>query len=311
MEAVTLLGAGVAALALVWGALRWRGGPWGLPQLLPLSGEGNGGGHRGVSPPWSWRLRGAAVFLLGLHLAVGRPSPSSWRAALGQAEVVVVLALDVSASMGIRDMGGESRLDAARHAALGLLRRTGAGSRIGLVIFGRQARTLVPPTAAHRHVARALEGVEASPREEATALGEGVGLAVHRAVQGAGSRRAVVVLTDGRSNAGAVDPSTAAAWARSLGVRVYAVGVGGVGGGEPLAEAALERLAVEGGGAYFPAADTKRLAESLRKVEKEVGERGAPQAGGAGRLGGLLLGVGVGCLLLEGVFLSRRRERLP
>jgi Ca-activated chloride channel family protein len=83
----------------------------------------------------------------------------------------------------------------------------------------------------------------------ATAVGDALALAVKRAqpqaetADGTGpvAGRLVVLLTDGRSNAGAVPPDVAAGLARARGVRVHTVGIGSVG------EVAMDPAAAAGG----------------------------------------------------------------
>ena len=66
-------------------------------------------------------------------------------------------------------------------------------------------------------------------KADGTALGDGLASAVRRLKEGAAKSKVVVLLTDGRSNTGAVDPTTAAKAAAALGVRVYTIGTAGRG----------------------------------------------------------------------------------
>jgi Ca-activated chloride channel family protein len=144
--------------------------------------------------------------------------------------------------------------------------RARSQDRIGLVTFGEQALTRVPPTADHDHLLDVLDGLEVGSRDEGTALGIGLGLAAHGTLNVPSPTRIVLVLTDGRSNRGQVEPLSAAEAARALGVRIHAVGVGHQGGDDPLDEALLKRIVGIGGGRFFRAEDARGLRDVLSEL---------------------------------------------
>jgi Ca-activated chloride channel family protein len=126
---------------------------------------------------------------------------------------------------------------------------------------------------------------------EATALGDALTLALKRLGAGPRAGRLVVLLTDGRSNAGAVPPDLAARLAVELGVRVHTVGIGGEGevamatrsGGRALAterhdldRETLAEIARRSGGRFFAARGSGDLGvvyeaiDRLERVEREA-----------------------------------------
>ena len=127
---------------------------------------------------------------------------------------------------GRRASGAAASTWRARWSRASPRERASAGDRVGVVVFGDTAFTLCPLTNDGALVAAALERVEAGMAGESTALGDALALAVKRAGGGsarAATRRAppsaaaaplegrlVVLLTDGRSNAGAVPVDVAA-----------------------------------------------------------------------------------------------------
>jgi Ca-activated chloride channel family protein len=146
-------------------------------------------------------------------------------------------------------------------------RRVFAGDRVGLVVFGASAFTQCPLTRDGALLADALRRVEVGVAGDATALGDALALAVRRAsgaAGGAADARAVVLLTDGRSNAGDVPIGIATALAVGESVRVHTVAIGGD-GGEVAVEtpaglrferhdpdpATLRRIAERTGGRFF------------------------------------------------------------
>jgi len=154
----------------------------------------------------------------------------------------LMLVLDTSDSMRALDAraagGWRTRLDLAREVVARFAReRAAAGDRVGLVVFGETALTLCPLTSDGRLLAAALARVEAGMAGGATALGDALALAVKRVSPpretgtsvGPVAGRVVVLLTDGRSNSGAVPPDIASALAAARGVRVHTVGIGSIG----------------------------------------------------------------------------------
>jgi len=95
----------------------------------------------------------------------------------------------------------------------------------------------------------------------------------------------VILLTDGRSNAGEIGPLTAAQMAEALGVRVYTIGAGSRGTArvpvdDPLRgrvyatmrveidEESLKQVAETTGGRYFRATDTESLAAIYDEIDR-------------------------------------------
>jgi len=92
------------------------------------------------------------------------------------------------------------------------------------------------------------------------------------------------LVTDGRSNAGEIDPQTAAKAAASLGIKIYAIGVGVHGQSmipvdtawgrqvvpiqEDLDEPGLEEIARSTDGRYFRAASTKEFDQIYSEIDK-------------------------------------------
>jgi Ca-activated chloride channel family protein len=247
----------LAALALVR-ALRRE-----PPALAwPALAEARAAGARARDPVrgTALALRAGALATLAAVLAgpVGEP-----RTARGEHEGLdLVLALDASGSMRALDArnetGWRTRLDLAREVvARFALHRVAEGDRVGLVVFGDTAFTQCPLTRDGRLLEAALGRVEAGMAGEATALGDALALAVRRVSgrpprasaadagpaaaerparaetsgradgpEGPLAGRLVVLLTDGRANAGAVPPDVAAALAAHEGIRVHTVGIG-------------------------------------------------------------------------------------
>jgi Ca-activated chloride channel family protein len=292
--------------------------------------------------PVGFALRVGTLGLLALVIAgpVRRGAPAPER----RSGLDLVLAVDASGSMRALDaqVDGEwrRRLDLARAVvARFAAERAGAGDRVGVVVFGDTAFTLCPLTADGALVAAALERVEAGIAGESTALGDALALAVKR-VAGGGAEaealgatapregRLVVLLTDGRSNAGSIPVDVAAALARATGTRVHTVGIGSRGevamanrsgrGRElrferhDLDMETLRKIASASGGRAFEARSSADLAAVYREIDtlERVGRDEPARAEGKARPEPFLAGAAL--LLLAEIGLGRAAgRRLP
>ena len=142
-----------------------------------------------------------------------------------------------------------SRLDAVKHVVgefvLGS-RASGLSGRpddlVGLVAFGGFADSKCPLTLDHGALVDIVQGLEI-PRpirdsqgevinaqtlkeELATAIGDGVAVAVDRLRGAKAKSKVIILLTDGDCNAGVVDPREAARIAAESGIRLYTIGIG-------------------------------------------------------------------------------------
>ncbi|MEN8182098.1 MAG: VWA domain-containing protein [Myxococcota bacterium] len=225
-----------AALAL---AASWRGRP---PRIAwPALEEVRAAGGRRHDPA-AWLSRGLRLLaLLALAVVVAGPHAQDPRPPPPGEGIDLALVVDTSLSMRALDaeVDGEwrTRLDLAREVVRRFaLHRVADGDRVGLVVFGETAFTQCPLTSDGRLLATALGRVVPGMAGEATALGDALALAVKRVSFAAGpdvSRgdvgRVVVLLTDGRSNAGVIPVDVATALARERGIRVHTVGIGSEG----------------------------------------------------------------------------------
>jgi Ca-activated chloride channel family protein len=172
---------------------------------------------------------------------------------------------------------------------------------IGLVSFGGYAESKSPLTLDHGALLQVLDSVEI-PRpvedsrgrvinqalyeeEMATAVGDAVVLAVDRLKDAQAKSKVIILLSDGENTAGAVSPEEAAEVAKTLGIKVYTIGVGSTGQAPfpaidsfgqhvfiaqtvRLDEETLKMLAATTGGEYFNARDTQALQEVYAEVDQ-------------------------------------------
>ena len=169
-----------------------------------------------------------AVFVL-LIIILARPQTrNSWNNKSVEG-IDIMLAMDVSGSMLAEDLR-PNRIEAAKDVAAEFIAGR-PNDNIGLTIFAGEAFTQCPMTTDHASLLNLLQGVRADMAtsgliEDGTAIGMGLANAVSRLKDSKAKSKVVILLTDGSNNRGDISPMTAAEIAKSLGIRVYTIGVG-------------------------------------------------------------------------------------
>jgi Ca-activated chloride channel family protein len=232
-------------------------------------------------------------FLLGLAallVALARPQTVI---ALPREQATVLMVVDVSGSMNATDVQ-PSRLVAAKQAANTFLDELPPTIRVGVVSFAGSAQVLTPPTDDRAMVRRVIGSLRA---DGGTAMGDGIARALEvgdarSGEQGSGAHApaseetppaAIVLLSDGASSAGRVEPAEAADEARAAGVPIFTIALGTPNGtveqrgpgptvrrvGVPPDEATLREIADVTGGRFFAAP----TAEDLRAIYENLASR--------------------------------------
>jgi Ca-activated chloride channel family protein len=162
-----------------------------------------------------WRIGRLLLWLAWacLCVAMARPQQLGEPVTPPQQGRQMMLAVDVSGSMSEPDMmlGNQvvQRLSAAKAVLADFLDRR-AGDRDGLLIFGERANTLTPITADLTTVRNQLTDSEVGLAGRDTAIGDAIALAVKRLREQPEGQRVLILLTDGVSNAGVLQPLRAA-----------------------------------------------------------------------------------------------------
>ena len=237
-----------------------------------------------------------ALSVLAIATALSGPRSADQTTRVMREGIAIMLVVDRSGSMDARDfVAGDysvSRLDAVKRALQTFVLGTGqSGGRpndlIGVVAFGTYADGICPLTLDHGNLMAIVDQLEVARErsEAATALGEGLALAVERLRTHPAKSKVVVLLSDGVNNAGMVAPLQAAELAAALDIKVYTVGAGSTGiapmpvttaNGRtvlrptPLEidEETLKRIANRTGGRYFNARDAEALTETYDEIDR-------------------------------------------
>ena len=196
----------------------------------------------------------------------------------------IVLAVDLSGSMDERDISFRGRTVqrlAVVQAVAGEFIERREGDRLGLVLFGQNAYLQSPLSLDRATTRQLLEEAEVGLAGQKTAIGDAIGLSVkHLLDAGRNDERVVVLLTDGESNAGHLNPLKAAELASQSQVRVHTIGFSGeqtVRLGpfvqtrqSPIDTKTLQQVAKDTGGRFFAAqsvAELERIYALLDEIE--------------------------------------------
>ena len=198
----------------------------------------------------------------------------------------MIVAVDLSASMEIRDMQLEEhtvdRLTLVKHW-LGAFIERRHGDRLGLILFGSKAYVQAPLTYDLDSVAQWLNESFIGLTGRDTAIGDAIGLGIKRLIQQPDSSRVMLLITDGANTAGEIAPIQAAQLAAEQGIRIFTIGVGadsmqqsglqGLLNGDvdpsiDLDETTLREVADITGGSYFRAHDSASLEAIYARLDE-------------------------------------------
>jgi Ca-activated chloride channel family protein len=200
--------------------------------------------------PWFLRILVLALCLV----AAARPQSGQKKVEEKMPVTDLFVAFDVSSSMLTGDLK-PNRVTAAKKLLSEFLDKV-ESVRVGLTVFARISFTQCPLTSDIPVVKQLLSNVDVfSVKLDGTAIGDALVSCLNRLQNGSGkgespdpgqpsflskwlggdktpvegndsNHQAIILLTDGGNNAGAVDPLTAAKIAASRGVKIYTIGVG-------------------------------------------------------------------------------------
>jgi len=276
------------------------------------------------------RLGALTLFIL----ALARPQAELISSDVYSEGVDIIMTLDVSGSMNLIDLDVQNRrtrIDVTLEAAKAFMDGR-KYDRIGLLVFASEAFLQCPLTLDYGIVKNFLDQVRIGMvPETSTAIGNAVTSALNRLRHSAAKSKVVVLITDGANNAGQIDPLTAAEMAKTLDVKIYAIGVGGRGvpyiiqedpffgkhmvpypEAERIDETSLRKMAQMTNGRYFRAADAKGLKDIFHEIDTL--EKTKIIAEGHRRFRELFpyfLTSAMGILLMEVVSSQTRFRKLP
>ena len=210
------------------------------------------------------------VALILMTVALARPVRID-RTVLPPSEGIdIILLMDVSASMQKQDFY-PSRFVAAQQTAARFISKR-ISDRIGVVAF---APLTLDHDALQEYISSLYLGM-VDPNY--TAIGDALGVAANHLKDSKAKSKVIILLTDGDSNAGAIEPLMAAKAAAAYGIRVYTVGTASAPGSNPyfnqadeINEGLMMEIAELTGGKYYRAnneSELTKIYDTINELEK-------------------------------------------
>ncbi len=229
-------------------------------------------------------LRCLAIALLVTALA--RPQEGRKSTEILSAGVDILLAIDTSGSMRAMDFEKNNqpvdRLTVVKDVVSQFI-DSREFDRMGMVVFGNEAFTQCPLTLDHDILHSFLNKLQIGVAGDSTAIGSAIGISVKRLKDLESKSKVIILLTDGRSNAGNITPFQAAEIAKTYDIKIYTVGVGTTGQAPfpintpfgrkmlmqrvEIGEDSLKKIAEQTGGRYFRATDSDSLKQIYAQID--------------------------------------------
>lgn len=202
--------------------------------------------------------------------------------------VDIIITVDISLSMGALDFQDSNRLATAKEIISQFIDKRHS-DRLGLITFAAYSQLRCPLTLDYSMLQALLKDVDLVDRSDVEGNGTAIGIAIASSVNhlrhSDTKSRVVILLTDGDNNVSTIEPQTAAEIARTLGVKIYTIGVGTSGMvrmpsnkiGDPpgvytlqpstFNETALRQIASTTGGKYYRATNRQALESIFKDID--------------------------------------------
>src|ERR1041385_2332775 len=222
------------------------------------------------------------MFVIAFILtALARPQKTNEKVEQWTEGIDIMIALDISQSMQIEDFQ-PNRLEAAKQVARDFIHGR-IQDRIGLVVFSGDAFSLAPLTTDYELLYSYLNDISFEMIESrGTAIGSALAVVTNRMRESESKSKVCILLSDGDSNAGNIDPITAAELAAAYDVKIYTIVVGKEGlvpfgkdyFGRPhlventVDETTMRKIAEIGKGEFFRVTDERALQQVFDKINQ-------------------------------------------
>jgi Ca-activated chloride channel family protein len=286
-----------ALLALLWAGRSKKTGAYFIFPSFSVTGKIKGTAKTAFLK-WLFYMKVIAACLLIAALA--RPVMGGVATSKRKA-IAVMIAVDTSSTMlakdmkmGLADMAREKepgeagwkmdRIGGARAVIKDFI-SSRPDDMIGIVAFASEAYVLSPLTFDHEWLQKSVDRLKVGLIKDGTAIGSGVLSSLGALENLKAQTKIIILISDGINNFGQVPPSVAAKVARSLGVKIYTIGMVNDSGSEypykdkygkteykkvliPVNEKALGEMSSITGGAFFRVTDMESLRKSYAEIDK-------------------------------------------
>jgi len=179
----------------------------------------------------------------------------------------LILAIDASGSMAQSGFDGKDRFKNKYETTLELssaFTQKRFDDNMGVVVFGTFAYTASPLTYDLESLSYLLKMTTVGLAGESTAIGDALMQSMRTLAYGEAKNKAIILLTDGYHNAGRASPSAAVAKAKTLGIKIYTIGIGKK---SDYDVALLETISKESGAKSYAASSAAELAKVYEEID--------------------------------------------
>jgi len=229
-----------------------------------------------------------SIALLLLIIGLARPQKGIENSKVTTEGIDIILTVDVSSSMLAEDFTlnnkRQNRLEVVKKVVEDFIKKR-KNDKIGLTLFAGRGYTQCPLTLDQNILIELLQKAEIGMIEDGTAIGSAIATSTNRLKNSKAKSKVIVLLTDGRNNAGKIAPETAASIAKALNIKIYTIGAGTKGVAPypvkdffgnvvyqgiqiDIDDTLLQKIARLTKGEYFRATDTESLKEIYQQIDK-------------------------------------------
>ncbi|MBR4508431.1 MAG: VWA domain-containing protein [Elusimicrobiaceae bacterium] len=223
--------------------------------------------------------------LILLIIALARPQKQGQTTIPPTKGIDIMLTIDTSGSMRALDFS-PNRMEAAKQTALDFMEKR-SSDRIGVVVFADNAMLQCPLTldyfAIEEYIKLIHIGMLKTPG--GTAIGDAIAVSTLHLKDSPTKSKIIVLVTDGESNTGTLDPVSAAKAANGYGIKIYTIAISGEGmvsqlvrtafgmqnvntKADPLGEGLLKEIADLTGGQFFRARNNFELSNIYKTIDQ-------------------------------------------
>lgn len=165
------------------------------------------------------------LFVVFILVALARPQRTDERVNQYSEGIDIVLILDTSGSMELKDFN-PNRLEAAKTVALDFINGR-SKDRVGLVVFAGDAYSLTPLTTDYNLLREQIKTIKSGMiPNDGTAIGSALAVGVNRMRESTAKSKVIILISDGENTGGNIDPVTAAKLAYGFNVKIHTIGIG-------------------------------------------------------------------------------------
>ncbi|MCR9251874.1 MAG: VWA domain-containing protein [bacterium] len=220
------------------------------------------------------------ISLMLVIVALARPQKTNEMTEQWTEGIDIMLSIDISESMRLEDFR-PNRLEKVKEVAMNFVNGR-FQDRIGLVVFSGDAFSRSPLTTDYDLLRTYIEDITFELiQNPGTAIGSALAVATNRMKDSDSKSKVMILLSDGESNAGNLDPITAAELANAYGIKIYTIAIGKEGRvpygvdffgktkyvENNLDETTLREIATIGGGKFYRASNNQALTQVFEEID--------------------------------------------